>query len=441
MPDDLFSAAAEQRLRDQAPLAARLRPRTIDDVVGQEHLVGPGRPLRRLVEQDRLTSAIFWGPPGTGKTTLALAVAGTTRRAFEQLSAVTAGVKDVREVIERARQRLGEHGRGTILFLDEIHRFSKAQQDALLPAVEDGTLTLIGATTENPFFEVNPPLRSRSTLFRLEPLDREAVTTLVTRGLAAESATADPDAVELLVDRAGGDGRQVLTSLEVAVALARPGAVTVEHAEAALGTSALRYGRDDHYDVISAFIKSMRGSDPDAAIYYLARMLEAGEDARFIARRIVIAASEDVGLADPHALVVAVAAAQAVEHVGLPEAQLNLAQAVIHLATAPKSNRAALAIWNAREAVRNGLVGEVPPWLRDAHYSGAASIGHGAGYEYPHDDPRGWVPQQYLPDSARGRRWYEPSAHGFEQEVGTRMQQHSRDDRGGGERTTGEVAT
>ena len=299
VPDDLFSAAVADRLRAQAPLAARIRPRTIDEVVGQEHLVGPGRPLRRLVELDRLSSAIFWGPPGTGKTTLALAVAGTTERAFEQMSAVTAGVKDVRDCIERARQRLGEHGRGTILFLDEIHRFSKAQQDALLPAVENGTLTLIGATTENPFFEVNPPLRSRSTLFRLEPLDDDAVAELARRGLVAEHAEATPEAIELLVDRAGGDGRQVLTSLEVAVALASPGVVDVAHVEAALGTSALRYGRDDHYDVISAFIKSMRGSDPDAAVYWLARMLEAGEDARFIARRMVIFASEDIGMADP----------------------------------------------------------------------------------------------------------------------------------------------
>ncbi|MEJ7800287.1 MAG: replication-associated recombination protein A, partial [Ilumatobacter sp.] len=354
-------------------------------------------------------------------TTLALAVAGSTARAFEQLSAVTAGVKDVREVIERARQRLGERSQGTILFLDEIHRFSKAQQDALLPAVEDGTLTLIGATTENPFFEVNPPLRSRSTLFRLEPLDSDAMRTLVRRGLDAEGAEAADDAHELLVDRAGGDGRQVLTSLEVAVALAHPGVVTLEHVEAALGTSALRYGRDDHYDVISAFIKSMRGSDPDAAVYWLARMLEAGEDARFIVRRMVIFASEDVGMADPTSLLVAVAAAQAVEHVGLPEAQLNLSQAVIHLATAPKSNRSALAIWNARGEVRDGALGEVPAHLRDAHYQGASALGHGAGYEYPHDHNGGWVDQQYLPDELADRRWYEPSQIGHEQEILERM--------------------
>jgi len=368
-----------------------------------------------------LTSAIFWGPPGTGKTTLALAIAGSTSRAFEQMSAVTAGVKDVREAIERARHRLGERDQGTILFLDEIHRFSKAQQDALLPAVEDGTLTLIGATTENPFFEVNPPLRSRSTLFRLEPLDEAAMRALVARGLEAEGTTASDEAIDMLVERSGGDGRQVLTSLEVACALAHPGPVGIEHAQAALGTSALRYGRDDHYDVISAFIKSMRGSDPDAAVYWLARMLEAGEDARFVARRMVIFASEDVGMADPQALLVAVAAAHAVEHVGLPEAQLNLSQAVIHLATAPKSNRSALAIWNAREAVRNGEIGEVPAHLRDAHYQGAAVLGHGAGYEYPHDHDRGWVAQQYVPDSLTDRRWYEPSDRGFEQEIADRM--------------------
>jgi putative ATPase len=324
-------------------------------------------------------------------------------------------------VIERARQRLGEHGRGTILFLDEIHRFSKSQQDALLPAVEDGTLTLIGATTENPFFEVNPPLRSRSTLFRLEPLGRPAIETLIARGLQAEGMEADPEAIVHLADRSGGDGRQVLTALEVACALAHPGRITLDHVESALGTSALRYGRDDHYDVISAFIKSMRGSDPNAAVYYLARMLEAGEDARFIARRMIIFASEDVGLADSQGLVVAVAASQALDHVGLPEAQLNLSHAAIYLATAPKSNKAALAIWNARGEVQAGAVGEVPPHLRDGHYQGAQTLGHGVGYEYPHDHPDGWVRQQYLPDEQADKRYYQPSRHGREAGLADRM--------------------
>ncbi len=409
---DLFSSAAEQQLKSQAPLAARLRPRTIDEVVGQRHLVGDDAPLRRLVETDRLTSAIFWGPPGTGKTSLALAVAGSTDRAFEQLSAVTAGVADVRGVIQRALQRLGERGIGTILFLDEIHRFSKSQQDALLPAVENGTVTLIGATTENPFFEVNAPLRSRSTLFRLEPLGRDDIAALVERGLSAEGKTADADAVTLLIDRAGGDGRQVLTALEVACALSPPSQrVEVRHVESALGTSALRYGRDDHYDVVSAFIKSMRASQCDAAVYWLARMLTAGEDARFIARRMVIFASEDVGMADPTALNVAVAAASALDLVGLPEAQLNLAQAAVYLASAPKGHAVAAAIWGAMSDVRDGAVGEVPPHLRDAHYSSASSVGHGVGYVSPHDDEVGSSKLSFLPEELQARRWYLPKAH------------------------------
>jgi putative ATPase len=441
MAEDLFSAAAEEALTAHAPLAARLRPRTLDDIMGQDHLLGSGKPLRTLVEADRLSSVILWGPPGTGKTTLAQAIAAHTSKAFEQLSAVSAGVKDVREVLERARQRLGERGQGTILFLDEVHRFSKSQQDALLPGVESGLVTLIGATTENPFFELNPPLLSRSTLFRLEALGVDAALQLLERGLGAEGATADEDALAHLAGHANGDGRHVLTSLEVAVAIAAARAtaeagvgrsgvtpnVTLADAEAALGTKALRYGRDEHYDVISAFIKSIRGGDPDAGLYWLARMLEAGEDARFIARRLVILASEDVGEADPQGLLVAVAAAHAVEHVGLPEAQLNLAQAVVHLAAAPKSNRVATGIWRAREDVRHGPSVEVPPHLRDGHYQGAQKLGHGAGYDYPHDHPGGWVAQQYLPDEILGRTYYEPSDHGFEQEIRTRMER--RDER------------
>ncbi len=406
---DLFSAAAEQHLKSRAPLAARLRPRSIDEVVGQQHLVGKGAPLRLLVETDRLTSALFWGPPGTGKTSLALAVAGSTRRAFVQLSAVTAGVADVRGVIQQARQRLGEHQQGTILFLDEIHRFSKSQQDALLPAVEDGTITLVGATTENPFFEVNAPLRSRSTLFRLEPLQRSDIAELVERGLRAEAMNADDDAVELLIERAGGDGRQVLTALEVACALAtNTSHVTLNHVESALGTSALRYGRDDHYDVVSAFIKSMRGSDPNAAVYWLARMLSAGEDVRFVARRMVIFASEDIGMADPQALTIAVSAASAVDVVGMPEAQLNLAEAAIYLASAPKGHAVAQAIWSAMSDIQNGAVGEVPTHLRDAHYAGAPEIGHGEGYVSPHDDPSPVQHLEYLPETLSERRWYRP---------------------------------
>ena len=428
MKEDLFGAAAAERLKSQAPLAARLRPRSLDEVVGQKHLVAKNSPLRILIEGDRLSSVIFWGPPGTGKTTLAEVVALTTNRHFERLSAVSAGVKDVREVIERSSERLGQFARGTIVFIDEIHRFSTSQQDALLPSVESGVITLIGATTENPYFELNAPLRSRSTLFRLEPLVVSDVKELLQRGVVAESVTADDDALEALAQRSGGDARQALTALEVACALAQENKkhVTIAQVDAALGVSALRYGRDDHYDVVSAFIKSIRGSNPQAGLFWLARMLESGDDARFIARRLVILASEDIDMADPNALVVAVAAASALEHVGLPEAQLNLAQAVVYLATAPKSNRVALAIWAAREDIQRGVNSEVPAHLRDGHYEGAKEFGHGVGYVYPHDDPSGWVDQQYLPDPSPGSPerkgdYYEPTNHGTEQAIAERM--------------------
>ena len=412
-----------ERLARNAPLAARMRPATLDQVVGQEHLLDRGRPLRRLIEADRLSSVILWGPPGTGKTTLASLIASATSKRFLAMSAVTAGVKDVRESVDSAREELRLNQRGTILFLDEIHRFNRAQQDALLPSVEDGTLVLIGATTENPSFSVNGPLLSRSTLFRLRPHTPESLRALMDRALEHERGSADEDAIEHLIAMADGDGRSLLTSLEVAMALAEEGGapISLADAEAAVDARVLRYGPDEHYDVISAFIKSLRGSDPDAALYWLARMITAGEDARFIARRLVIFASEDVGMADPMSLVIANASAHAIEFVGLPEAQLNLAQAVVHLSTAPKSNRSALGIWQAMADVQERTTGEVPIHLRDAHYAGAKRLGHGKGYEYPHDAPDGFVDQQYLPDDLVGRRYYEPSRHGLEARIADRL--------------------
>lgn len=365
--DDLFTQAALATLRNQAPLAARMRPRSLDDIVGQQHLLGPKSPLRRLIESDRLSSVILWGPPGTGKTTIAEVIAAVTRREFVRLSAVTSGVKDVRETIDAARARLGERQRRTIVFVDEIHRFNASQQDSLLPAVEEGLITLIGATTENPFFEVNAPLRSRSTLLRLEPLSSDDIAELLDRGARAEQANVATEARDLIVERSGGDGRQALTSLEVAIALAPEKRVTLEHAEAALSTSALRYGRNDHYDVVSALIKSMRASDEKSALFWLARMLEAGDDPRFVARRLIVFASEDVGLVDPTALTIATSAATAVEHVGMPEARYNLAHAVMHLANAPKSRAVTDAITAARESLLGGASIEVPEHLRDGN--------------------------------------------------------------------------
>jgi putative ATPase len=424
MGPDLFAAAVEERLANRAPLAARLRPRTLDEVVGQKHLLGPGKSLRVLIESDRLSSLVLWGPPGTGKTTIARLVAGVSSKAFETLSAVSAGVKDVREVAERARARLGERGQGTILFLDEVHRFSRAQQDVLLPFVEEGLLVLVGATTENPFFSLTGPLLSRSTLFRVEPLSDDDLRVLARRalsdkerGLGNEATEIDDDALEHLVDKSEGDARHLLTVLEVAHALAverATGRVSLEDAEAALALRSVNYGDDEHYDIVSAFIKSIRGSDPDAGVYWLARMLEAGEDARFIARRLVILASEDVGLADPQSILVANAAAHAVEYVGLPEAALNLTHAVLHLSLAPKSNSVVSALGAASAAVRDRRAGPVPMHLRDSHYRGAQQLGHGAGYVYPHDAPQGWVPQDHMPAEVAGERFYRPSSHGAE---------------------------
>jgi len=419
---NLFEHGLEEQLRARGPLASRLRPKSLDDVLGQDHLLGPKGALRALVEVRRLTSIILWGPAGTGKTTIARLLAQAVGADFESLSAVSAGVKDVRYAAEKARQRLAHNGVPTVLLLDEVHRFSKSQQDALLPSVEDGTLTLVGATTENPFFEVNGPLLSRSTLFRLEPLDRHALRTLLDRGLETEGGTIEEEAADAIVDSVDGDGRALLTTLEVALAIAGEGRhVTLDDVERARTTRALTWGRDDHYDVISAFIKSIRGSDPDAGLHWLARMIVAGEDPRFIARRLVVLASEDIGMADPTALLIATAAAHAVEYVGLPEAQLNLAQAVVHLATAPKSNRTALGIWKAIEDVRARPAGPVPPHLRDSHYKSAERIGHGVGYRYPHDDRRGWVEQGYLPDELAGTLYYQPSEHGHENHVGRRL--------------------
>jgi putative ATPase len=414
-----------------APLAVRMRPRDLDELVGQDHLRAPGAPLRQLVSGTAPISVILWGPPGSGKTTIAHLVAGATERKFVALSALSAGVKDVRAVIDTARKERRRGGPPTVLFIDEVHRFSKTQQDSLLAAVEDRTITLLAATTENPYFSVISPLLSRCVLLTLQPLDDDAVRGLVRRavsdprGLDGALALA-ADAEDHLVRLAAGDVRKALTALEAgASAAVAQGMAQIDlaTAEKAVDVAALRYDRDGdaHYDVVSAFIKSMRGSDVDAALHYLARMLVAGEDARFVARRMVIFASEDVGMADPSALSVATAAAHAVEYVGLPEAQLNLAQAVVHLATAPKSNAVTTALGAAMADVRAGHGGAVPAHLRDAHYSGAKRIGHGKGYRYPHDDPRGVVTQRYAPEGLDERDYYQPTSHGGERSVADRL--------------------
>lgn len=426
--DDMTSSLFDDAVgpeRPGAPLAVRMRPRDLDEIAGQGHLLTPGSPLRRLVDGDSPTSSpvsvILWGPPGTGKTTLASVVSRATGRRFVELSAVTAGVRDVRAVIDRARDDLGMRQVGTVLFVDEVHRFSKTQQDALLPAVENGWVTLIAATTENPSFSVIAPLLSRSLLLTLRPLDDDDVQALLERAVADprgldRAVRLDPDAADHIVRIAGGDARRALTALEAAAAGASDGVVDLATVEQAVQRAAVRYDRagDQHYDVISAFIKSVRGSDADAALHYLARMLEAGEDPRFIARRLIILASEDIGLADPTALTAAVAAADAVAFIGLPEGRIPLAQATIHLALAPKSNAVIAAVDAAIADVRRGRIGTVPAHLRDAHYPGSADLGHGRGYRYPHDAPEGVLAQQYLPDELRAARYYRPAGHGAE---------------------------
>jgi putative ATPase len=444
--EDLFTAAADDRAAQFAPLAARMRPRSLDEVVGQDHVLQAGSPLRRLVEGaaaqgTRPVSLILWGPPGSGKTTLAHLIASTAGRRYVQLSAVTAGVKDVRAVIDDARRELGAGGDACVLFIDEVHRFSKTQQDALLPAVENGWVTLVAATTENPSFAVVSPLLSRSLLVTLRPLQDVDVRQLLERaviderGLASSGLQVSDEAMAMLTRLSAGDARWGLTALEAAAGAAgQAGSATVEvgHVEQAVDKAAVRYDRDgdEHYDITSALIKSVRGSDVDASLHYLARMVEAGEDPRFVARRLVILASEDIGLADATALATAVAAYQAVQLVGLPEGRLALAQAVIALALAPKSNAVIEAIGAASADVRAGRVGPVPAGLRDAHYAGARRLGHGRGYQYPHDAPRGVVAQQYPPDAVVGQDYYRPTDHGAEREVAERLERLRRVVRG-----------
>lgn len=431
---DLFEYAREQNMEKEAPLASRLRPVTLEEVVGQQHIIGRDKLLYRAIKADKLSSVIFYGPPGTGKTTLAKVIAHTTSAEFTQINATVAGKKDMEAVVEKARQLRGMYRKKTILFVDEIHRFNKGQQDYLLPFVEDGTIILIGATTENPYFEVNGALISRSSIFELRPLEKEDIKTLIKRavydkekGMGSYGAKIDEDAMEFLADVSGGDARNALNAVELGILTTKRGEdgkihLTLEVASECIQKRVVRYDKtgDNHYDTISAFIKSMRGSDPDAAVYYLAKMLRAGEDIKFIARRIMICASEDVGNADPMALTVAVSAAQAVERIGMPEAQIILSQAVLYVASAPKSNSACNAIFSALENVEKYKT-TVPSHLQDAHYKGAQNLGRGTGYKYAHDYPDHYVKQQYLPDEIKTARFYEPGELGYEKVIGERL--------------------
>lgn len=438
---DLFEYAKSKTLDKESPLASRLRPRTLDEVVGQQHIVGKDKLLYRAIKADKLTSVIFYGPPGTGKTTLAKVIANTTSASFTQINATVAGKKDMEEVVKQAKETLGMYGRKTILFIDEIHRFNKGQQDYLLPFVEDGTLILIGATTENPYFEVNGALLSRSVIFELKSLGKEEIKTLILRavndkekGMGSYEAVIEDEALDFLADMAGGDARCALNAVELAI-LTTPRAedgkihLTISVAEECIQKRVVRYDKngDNHYDIISAFIKSMRGSDPDAAVYYLAKMLYAGEDVKFIARRIMILASEDIGNADPQALQVAVAAAQAVERVGMPESQIILSQAVTYMACAPKSNSAVNAIFAAMDSVKKTKT-TVPAHLQDAHYGGHDKLGHGVGYLYAHDYPDHYVKQQYLPSEISGERFYEPGDLGYEKVIKEHMKKIKREE-------------
>ena len=428
---DLFEYMRQQNMKDESPLASRLRPTTLDEVVGQQHIVGKDKLLYRAIKADKLSSIIFYGPPGTGKTTLAKVIANTTSAEFMQINATSAGKKDMEEVVAAAKNNQGMYGKKTILFIDEIHRFNKGQQDYLLPFVEDGTIILIGATTENPYFEVNPALLSRSVIFELKKLSTEDIRTLLLRavndtekGMGSYHAQMDDDALEFLADMANGDARAALTAIELGILTTDRSEdgiihITLDVASECIQKRVINYDKtgDNHYDTISAFIKSMRGSDPDAAVYYLARMLYAGEDVKFIARRIMILASEDIGNADPQALQVAVAAAQAVERLGMPEARIVLAQAVTYMASAPKSNSAINAIDKAMRVVQETKTPPVPVHLQDAHYKSAGKLGHGKGYKYAHDYKNHYVKQQYLPDGLTGEVFYEPSEIGYEQQI------------------------